>query len=303
MRTRTFHQDGSMCLRDGTYKDREGFEIDNRFGEFAHSIDEIDDRGHKTRSTGDILGQVFFEREDGERPIGSWFFACPARTVSSNEIRPIANKDYEADERYPAVQYTTPPEIGEIPNGTVGVALTATKEDGDQEVLFFPSMGGGTTLIASNRNDFPELGTDVFDINEDGEPDPGKVAKLQSHLRVMNFVIEPDDGSPPPSSFGALGKNGIFGKALVQGMEIDGPFGLGGLGIGDQIPRNADGSIQVGIVGANNDGLGALGGIIQNNNGTIQTGIVGSGNNDLVGPLGGLVTNNQGEIIAGIIGT
>ena len=105
------------------------------------------------------------------------------------EIRylPIADADYVADDRFGAKKGTRPTfdngeaAWGPVPRKSYGVMLTTTEEF-FQTDLFLPA---DPRLWAVNVAGDPDMGTRVFDLNSDFEPDKDRGAVLHSVLRVV----------------------------------------------------------------------------------------------------------------------
>ena len=72
-----------------------------------------------------------------------------------------------------------------FPGGTIGVVLSASEEN-YQEDLFFPADG---RLVAVNVAGDPEMGTLVYDLNSANEYDAERYARLQSAFRVLKHPL------------------------------------------------------------------------------------------------------------------
>ena len=218
--TREAHMHGFESYRDGSYNEesRDGTTIATRMVQYVHEILAIDplsnlrDRGNGTIEcrTGDLLGPVFIKSatpgtEDTEkRPIGSWWHGAPVIVTEATEgpppgesgvpasvkVLPIFDTAYEGDDRYEAVEVSPFPGSPLPEIGSIGILKSATKEDGEAELLFLPSSLN--RLIAPNlRGAKYDRGTYVYDLEgeEGDEPSEEFKAQLQTTWRVMRPVL------------------------------------------------------------------------------------------------------------------
>lgn len=260
MFTRQFNQHGSESYRDRSFNEREGYHIGNRLVEYAHEILSIEafasrrDRGSGTseNTLGDILGPVFIQTKtpgnaspEG-RPIGSWWHGCPVVITSASggpggvTALPIFDSTYGPDDRYEEIPIPTRdgeplPEVGDL-----GIVYSATKEDGEAELVFIGSPPP-EELMAVNRNPFYDAGSDVYDAAPDGTPDPSFVAKLQSYWRVVN---------PSGSLFSGPGSTSLLARQYGRAPDGSSSFGIGAVHrLSTEITSVAPGSVLYGCDG------------------------------------------------------
>lgn len=225
--TRTFEQDGSPCFRDKNWSERGEEGVALRYGEFPHAVTSVDEiegpqriDSDGTPTYGDLLGQIFFKPKtaySGQgRGIGSWFHAAPCVVTGDLQCLPVKDSTYAPDDRYEPIPFQLPPNTQDLPVGTLGLLLAATKEDGDQEPVFF---GGSalSRLIAANRGTPYTDGTDVYDLNAAGEPDPLFNAKLQSAWMVMTPGYGPTSAGQP-----FVNANFFMNFAQAVGFNVNG---------------------------------------------------------------------------------
>lgn len=212
---------GVPSFRDESYKER-GMPLETRWVSYAHGIKTIDENGNVNRdkTTGDIQGAAF-ARPAGDRKIGSWWHGIPVVKSGSGFI-PIRDKSFTGDKNYEIIEAAVKDGY-EVAEGSIGIICAATKEDGEQELIF---MGGGDVaqkLLAPNRNGSYLSGTEVFDLNSVGEPDIENHAHLQSFWKVMRPNY--DTGSGQQALFGqfAVGAfGGVPGGLTLQEPSQDG---------------------------------------------------------------------------------
>jgi len=292
--TRTWSRDGSPSYRDKSFKDRPGYRIDNRFVEYGHSIDEIDEVGRKDRgdSIGDILGPVFFKarsagtviagpisktdielgrtralKKTAGRSVGSWFHGAPVIVTKPGLCLPIADKDYTPDFRYIPEVFGVPEGTEEPVEGDTGILYTACEESGPAHNIF---LGGAAAnkIIAANikGSDFAQ-GTTVYDMEGD-KPSERFKAKLQTTFRV----IRPRFDHPGSKALESSGRAFQAGFKLGIFAEKGQPFyflrssstrklGVGlatfsGVGIGGPIGGDTPGVFKVGVGGFPGVGIG-----------------------------------------------
>ncbi len=195
MNHRDFLSEGLPSFRDASYKDR-GATLATRWVEYGCSIASLDSEGFPNRadSHGDLLGAVMFPPGEassgnksvtthsvtpdgtvgtsvvpatkndskgggsGPRAIPGWWFACPSICTGPGVYRPILDKDYLPDDRFGELKAYHPPEAEKPVKGSVGIIISASKEDGDADNLFLPIFGqgpagGGGELICPNSED------------------------------------------------------------------------------------------------------------------------------------------------------
>lgn len=246
--TREYQVHGFESFRDRTFRSR-GISIAERLVEYSHEILEVDldtnlkDRGNGRPecTTSDVLGQVFIpsatpgtESPEG-RPIGSMWHGCPVRVTSStsgpapgesgvpgsSSARPIFDGSYAPDDRYVETSFSTFPDEPPPEVGTIGILYSATKEDGDPELIFIgPSK---QKLLAPNLPpaDFSR-GTYVYDMESADEPSETYKAQLQSAWRVL----VPKAGGWSNSVNSSGGENTFLAWQLGRAGDNRASFGL-----------------------------------------------------------------------------
>lgn len=283
---------GAETYRDPSYKDR-GEKLHLRNSSWAVEVKNVDDDNFfEIEKFGDKLGYLYWEHDKvGPRKTGGWSPCWPVIHIGNLEFRPIHQKTYQPDMRWKAKTLAIPPEYpGPPPVGTVGVAVCAIKEDGEQEGLFISPSVSRDELKAPNKHGAAySMGTNVYEMQGD---QLDYSAKLQRVFRV----IKPLGGSV--SVPGVNGRVGAFfdpkqekkkagpgnGKGLFKDIvnvgiqRSDGTFGGGGFGIGGQI-KSKNGKIGVGI--QNPDGSFGGGGFGKN----FQPGVVGVQGSDPKGAV------------------
>jgi len=270
------HEAGIQSFRDQSYQER-GTSLGARTVSYALSLKSIDEEGNTNtdKSIGDILGSVLVK--GGERGMASWFHACPA-VKTANGFLPIRDRSFSADQGY--LPFSAAVYAGaEVPNGIPGIVLCATKETGEQELLFFGSAASGgpaKMLLAPNRNGEYTFGTDVHDLDSEGKVDMSTYAKLQSAWKVMKPSYAPVSGSTSAPAY--------FFNNAGQGVNVGLAPGGGALVLNPQ-QNNGNGNVTVGILP---DGAGGIN-ITDNNPDTTPDKIVSVG---VGNPNGGL--NIQG---------
>lgn len=250
---------GSIAWRHESYKE-EGYKLAYRRVQMALANIGIDLLGFPKHGDTGADHSGFLYWEPSTRGIGSWSPAWPCIAMSGGLFLPINNQTWQPDERFIRKYLSLPPNIDSVPEGTIGIAIAAVKEDGPGQGLFLPSsLVEG--LIAANRNPDFNDGTNVFDLDENGKADQNFFAKLQSVWQVM----EPDYGnnapefytSPGPitSSIPGQAPGGFFAAAAVGVMGAVGPNQITLFKNQNTGPKNNGygSTVQVGII--NNPGI------------------------------------------------
>lgn len=223
---RHFQANGVIPARDKTWVDRGEKNLSMRFSEIGVAVTGFHEEEGPTYTegesdtVGDYPSQLFFKSATtyaGQgRGIGSWFHAAPCVVTGDLQCLPVKDSTYAPDDRYEPISFQLPPNTQDLPVGTLGLLLAATKEDGDQEPVFF---GGSalSRLIAANRGTPYTDGTDVYDLNAAGEPDPIFNAKLQSAWMVMTPGYAPTSSSQP-----FVNPNFFMNFAQAVGFNLNG---------------------------------------------------------------------------------
>lgn len=185
---------------------------------------------------GDIQGgMLWFEKDQKRRGLNSWWLTGVGVVAASGgggpkDIDPNATKNrggpaadgqswapartngFDVDDRYETKALNGHPQFCDMvwPKGWGGLASSGSDEASQQELLF-PGFWG---LVAVNAAGDPRAGTQVFDLKEDGSPDTKRVARLQSHLAVLDLT---------PGGGGLTGKT--IAIQLGKGGRIDGGKG------------------------------------------------------------------------------
>lgn len=111
-------------------------------------------------------------------------------------VLPIRNDKFEEDIRYEPIRVAVMADekgqelVSKYPPGTRGIVLAGSEEN-EQFPIFVPSEN---RLFAVNYGGNPFTGTLVADLGIDGKIDKGRMARLQSHVRVVvgPYTPEPD---------------------------------------------------------------------------------------------------------------
>jgi hypothetical protein len=206
---------GEPCFRHENYI-AQGMQISTRRVEFAHKITGVTNEGYPIRgdTAGDILGAGLW-KANYNRPTNGWSHAWPCVHMGNQMFLPCRTGGFQPDYRFQPEFANVPPGMTSLVPGAVGIRICATKEDGSQENLFFPSADQNK-LLAPNRNgsDF-NAGTDVFDMLGP-VADPGRKAKLQTAWRIFKPRIPPQNGGSGAVITGAGGGNqAIWGVSVI----------------------------------------------------------------------------------------
>jgi hypothetical protein len=164
---------------------------------------------------GDLLGGFHWPQASPEdRQMGAWFFVAPGLTTSASK-KPqaaedngstrtrdqqdaaeaprtikvgLSGDDWKLDERFDkGVLVTLPPGSPDIPKKTPIVVLASTNEN-EQNLLGIPVTS--SNLIAVNNAGDPEIGTFVYDLTVEDEPDETRRAHVHSFWRVIQAAPE-----------------------------------------------------------------------------------------------------------------
>jgi len=164
---------------------------------------------------GDLLGGFHWpQKSPEERQMGAWFFVAPGLTTSASK-KPkqeednggtrtkeqnekaeaprtikvgLSSDDWKLDDRFDQdVFVTLPPGSPDIPKKTPIVVLASTNEN-EQHLLGIPVTTG--SLIAVNNAGDPEIGTFVYDLTTEDEPDEERKAHVHSFWRVIQAAPE-----------------------------------------------------------------------------------------------------------------
>lgn len=203
---------GDACLRHENFKSQVGYTLGNRRVEYANAIIAVDKYGHPIHrdsgrdTVGDIQGGTFIKAKD--RAIGSWWHGCPVKKKGSG-FKPIRDREFNVDDAYELIDAAVK-DGAEVPEDAIGIVYAASKEDGEQELIFIPS-NFGQKLLAPNRNGPYTQGTDVHDLDAGGKADQKNYAKLQSAWIPMTPSYSPSSGSGGSPNFFFGAAVGIFG--------------------------------------------------------------------------------------------
>jgi hypothetical protein len=160
------------------------------------------------RTPGDVLGGLFWDVKRGigidERPIPAWMFSAPVIVFASDNDKdraiPIIKTAYDYDRRFFRKKISYPRQDGtgkevwnRFPIGTIGIMLTSTEHD-KQEDLFFHA---DPRLISANRAGLPDFSSWVYEtdtrIKKDKKKPLGHIydadrrARLHSFARVIKY--------------------------------------------------------------------------------------------------------------------
>ena len=147
---------------------------------------------------GDIQGALLWKEDSRDFP--SWWFTAPPALVvkvpedelgGGTQIRgaepkpvewqPIRDDDWEEDDRYELWSEPEMPDWAGLLPKTWGASIHSGSEEYEQHPLVVPGFYG---LMAVNRV-HSGLGTRVFELTDDKEPDGERWASLQSAWRVV----------------------------------------------------------------------------------------------------------------------
>ena len=101
-------------------------------------------------------------------------------------FRPVGNQKWASDTRYQSQGAAVHPEVDSFPKGTPLLVLASTRET-EQQLLAMP-LSGSNKLICPNHAGDPKLGTYVYDLTADDEPDDERKAQLQTFWRVVKLA-------------------------------------------------------------------------------------------------------------------
>lgn len=122
-----------------------------------------------------------------------------------------------------------------FPGGTVGIVLASTDENQQEDVFFHCDP----RLVAVNVNGDPELGSLVYDLNENSEYDRERGARLQSIFRVIKKPL--GTANAIAMQLGSAGQSDTGG-----GYVIDDKGGGGGGYVIGQLGEDSGGPLDVG---------------------------------------------------------
>ena len=217
-------------------------------------------------TVGDVLGGFFWERSS--RAISGWAFAWPSITVASmsgtaSGVGNVADPEMlptvwdgeqraKPDQRWGQLQYEIPLVQGrqqrrysKFPIGTHAVALTATNENEQKNLLWHTDP----RTVAANVAGDGLMGTYLCDLNSRGEYSPDHYARYQTAWRVVRPRVT---CGPCPGVVSDPERQGRFlntiawnlaltglERAFGRGMVIDNAWGGGGT------PTSGGGSMPV----------------------------------------------------------
>lgn len=190
--------------------DLQGFDLIQRAGQqcvrVTGRMDTEDGLGHWIEDhdyRADWLGSNFWLADFQQRKVSGHSFGWGARVVKgggakgvatggkgkklSTALLPVYDDRYTLDNRFrtKTISELDKASWGKHPVGTIGIVHTGTYER-DQTDIFFPC---DSRLVAANFDGDYEMGSIVYDLNEDGEYDKDRGARLQSAFRVLKVPL------------------------------------------------------------------------------------------------------------------